>query len=129
MLSAWGKARREHTNEWIQDPRAAALALACGVIDRRRRARPGEPARWPARTVGGLVGGLVGVVSTALDTTTGLLTGADWGYSDSQTSMGLVNQTVGADRLQSAGYTGKGEGVALIDSGAVPVQGLTWATQ
>src|SRR3954468_5005618 len=75
--------------------------------------------------VGGVVGGLVGVVTTALDTTTGLLTGADWGYSNSQTSMGLVNQTVGADTAQSRGYTGKGVGVALIDSGVVPVQGLT----
>src|SRR5438309_1349018 len=75
--------------------------------------------------VGGLVGGLVGVVSTALDTTTGLLTGADWGYSAGETSMGLVNQTVGADRLQSAGYTGRGVGVALIDTGVASVQGLT----
>ncbi|HMC70030.1 MAG TPA: S8 family serine peptidase, partial [Mycobacteriales bacterium] len=75
--------------------------------------------------VGGLLGGVVGVVTTALDTTTGLLTGADWGYSASETSMGLVNQTVGADRLQSAGYTGRGVGVALIDTGVASVQGLT----
>src|SRR3954469_20170962 len=74
--------------------------------------------------LGGVVGTLVGVVSTALDTTTGLLTGADWGYSSSQTSMTSVNGTVGATKMQSLGYTGKGVGVALIDSGAVPVQGL-----
>jgi serine protease AprX len=75
--------------------------------------------------LGGVVGGLIGVVSTALDTTTGLLTGADWGYSASQTSMKSVEQTIGADKMWSLGYTGKGVGVALIDTGAVPVQGLT----
>jgi serine protease AprX len=76
--------------------------------------------------VGGVVGGLVGVVTTALDTTTGLLTGADWGYDDSQTSMTSVNQTIGADKMQSLGYTGKGVGVALIDTGVVSVKGLTY---
>ena len=75
--------------------------------------------------VTGLVGGLVGVVTTALDTTTGLLTGADWGYSSSQTTMTSVNQTIGADKMQSLGYTGKGVGVALVDTGVVNVQGLT----
>src|SRR3954470_18867745 len=78
--------------------------------------------------IGGLlrggVGNLVGVVSTALDTTTGLLTGADWGYSAAETSMTSVNQTIGADKMATLGYTGKGVGVALIDTGAVPVTGL-----
>jgi len=73
----------------------------------------------------GVVGGLVGVVTTALDTTTGLLTGADWGYSPSETTMSSVNQTVGASNLQTLGYTGKGVGVALVDTGVVNVQGLT----
>ena len=75
--------------------------------------------------LGGVVGVLVGVVSTALDTTTGLLTGADWGYAPSQTSMTSVNDTIGASKMRTLGYTGKGVGVALIDSGVVPVQGLT----
>jgi serine protease AprX len=75
--------------------------------------------------VGGLLGGVLGVVSTALDTTTGLLTGADWGYAPSQTSMTLVNQSIGADKMHSLGYTGKGVGVALIDTGVASVQGLT----
>jgi serine protease AprX len=75
--------------------------------------------------VGGTVGTLVGVVSTALDTTTGLLNGADWGYAPSQTSVTLVDQTIGANTLASLGYNGRGVGVALIDTGAVPVQGLT----
>src|SRR3954447_25617292 len=106
--------------------RAAALTLACGVIP-TSGAAPAQASLLGGvgGLLGGLVGGLVGVVSTALDTTTGLLTGADWGYSNSQTSMGLVNQTVGADTVQSRGYTGKGVGIALIDTGVVPVQGLT----
>ncbi|MDQ1699865.1 MAG: serine protease AprX [Frankiaceae bacterium] len=108
--------------------RAASLALVCGVVT-----TAGAP---PAQAgllggdgllgglLGGTVGTVVGVVSTALDTTTGLLNGADWGYAASETPMSLVNRTIGADSMASRGYTGKGVGVALIDSGAVPVQGL-----
>ena len=76
-------------------------------------------------TVTGVVDGTVGVVTTALDTTTGLLGGADWGYAPSQTSMSQVDDAVGADTMWNRGYTGKGVGVALIDTGVVPVQGLT----
>jgi serine protease AprX len=76
-------------------------------------------------TVGGLLGSVVGVVSTALDTTTGLLTGADWGYSSSTASMQQVQQAVGAPALYAQGYTGRSIGVALLDTGVVPVQGLT----
>jgi serine protease AprX len=106
--------------------RAAAFTLACGVLS-TAGAAPAQAGLVGGLlgTTTGLVGGLVGVVSTAVDTTTGLLTGADWGYSSSQTSMTLVNQAIGADRMQSLGYTGKGVGVALVDTGAVPVQGLT----
>jgi serine protease AprX len=75
------------------------------------------------KLVGGLLGGVVGVVSLATDTTLGLLTGADWGYSSGQTTMTSVNQTIGATKLPAA--TGKGVGVALIDTGVVPVAGLT----
>jgi serine protease AprX len=75
----------------------------------------------------GLLGGLLGVASTALDTTAGLLGGADWGYAASQTPMSAVNKSIGSDGMWSRGYTGAGIGVALIDTGAVPVQGLTVA--
>ncbi len=103
--------------------RAASLTLVCGVLTTAGT----TPAQ--AGLLGGLLGGLtgtvVGVVTTAVDTTTGLLNGADWGYSASQTPMSLVNQTIGANSLADLGYTGKGVGVALIDTGVVPVQGLT----
>ena len=106
--------------------RTAALALACGIVT--TAGAPPAQAGLLGGTgglVGGLLGGVVGVVTTAVDTTTGLLNGADWGYAPSQTSMNLVKQTVGADTMSDLGYTGKGVGVALIDTGAVPVQGLT----
>jgi serine protease AprX len=103
--------------------RAASLTLVCGVVTTAGTA----PAQ--AGLLGGLVGGLtgtvIGVVTTAVDTTTGLLNGADWGYSSSQTPMSLVNQTIGANTMSNLGYTGKGVGVALLDTGVVPVQGLT----
>src|SRR3954466_2418740 len=75
--------------------------------------------------VGGVVGGTVGVVTNLLDTTTGLLTGADWGYDKTTTRMPDVAAAVNADDMWARGYTGKGIGVALIDTGVVPVQGLT----
>jgi serine protease AprX len=110
--------------------RAASLTVACGVLT-TAAAAPAQASLLGG--TGGLLTGvvstttgtLVGVVSTALDTTNGLLTGADWGYSASQTPMSLVNQTIGASTMASLGYTGRGVGVALIDTGAVPVQGLT----
>lgn len=78
-----------------------------------------------AGLIGSVTGAVVGVVSTALDTTDGLLTGADWGYASGSASMASVNHAIGADAMWSRGYTGKGVGVALVDTGAVPVQGLT----
>jgi serine protease AprX len=36
-----------------------------------------------------------------------------------------TTQTIGAPKYYKAGYTGKGVGVALIDSGVTPVQGLS----
>jgi serine protease AprX len=71
------------------------------------------------------VGTTVGVVTTALDTTTGLIGGADWGYAPTTTTVSQAADAVGADTMWSRGYTGKGVGVALIDTGVVPVQGLT----
>jgi serine protease AprX len=76
-------------------------------------------------TVGGVVAGTVGVVTNLLDTTTGLLGGADWGYAPSVARLPAVAAAVNADDMWAKGYTGKGVGVALIDTGVVPVQGLT----
>lgn len=67
---------------------------------------------------------VVGVVSTAVDTTEGLLAGADWGYAPGKTSLSLTAKIIGADQMWARGWTGKGIGVALVDTGAVPVKGL-----
>ncbi|MCU1589552.1 MAG: aprX [Frankiales bacterium] len=72
----------------------------------------------------GVVGGTVGVVTNLLDTTTGLLGGADWGYAASATTLPQAAAAINADDMANKGYTGKGIGVALIDTGVVPVQGL-----
>src|SRR4051812_18737182 len=74
--------------------------------------------------VGGVVGGTVGIVTNLLDTTTGLLGGADWGYAPTAARMPEIAGAVNADDMWARGYTGKGVGVALIDTGVVPVQGL-----
>src|SRR3954465_12303220 len=62
--------------------------------------------------VGGVVGGTVGGGTNLLHTTTGLLTGADWGYAPSVARMPEVAAAVNADDMWAKGYTGKGIGVA-----------------
>ena len=75
-------------------------------------------------------GGLValasqpGVVSVTPDSTVHLASGS----FDPSTDAGSIYTTTlqtGAQALWQAGYTGKGVDVALIDSGVVPVNGLT----
>jgi serine protease AprX len=48
-------------------------------------------------------------------------------YSDPASGVGLdhIAEVIGADDLWSRGTTGRGIGVALLDSGVVPVEGLT----
>ena len=76
----------------------------------------------------GLVGGLVDTTTDLLDTTTGILTaGWDDGATTPPTPIGDVTSAVGARKLWNNGYDGSGIGVALIDSGVVPVEGLLTA--
>jgi serine protease AprX len=49
----------------------------------------------------------------------------DWIWDTTQTPMASVAWTVGADAVWAKGITGKGVGVALIDTGVAPVSGLT----
>ena len=44
--------------------------------------------------------------------------------SDSHTTMAIVNEAIGADKLHRKGIDGTGIDVAMIDSGVVPVAGL-----
>src|SRR5256886_13251485 len=47
-----------------------------------------------------------------------------WRFDDTAATVSDVARVIGADRLWSAGITGSGVGVALIDTGVVPVAGL-----
>jgi serine protease AprX len=80
-----------------------------------------------------LLGGLLGTVTTITTTTTSLLTGTvdtllgptGWIVDPGETDMSDVAAVIGADRMHGRGYTGAGVGVALVDTGVVPVKGLT----
>ena len=48
-----------------------------------------------------------------------------WLYDSSATTMDEVRAAIGVDWMWSRGYTGDGVGVALVDTGVVPVDGLT----
>jgi serine protease AprX len=81
----------------------------------------------------GLIGNLLGTVTGTLTATTtlltdtvgNLLTPTGWIVDDGVTSLDHVAQVIGADRMYGRGYTGHGVGVALVDTGVVPVEGLT----
>ncbi len=93
------------------------------------------PATTPARAglIGDLTGVVTGVVGGVVTTTTSLVAGTvgsllgptGWMYDDKSTSLDHVAAVIGADRMYSRGVTGSGVGVALIDTGVVPVKGLT----
>jgi serine protease AprX len=71
---------------------------------------------------------LLDTVDGVVDPLTGLLSSlgpTGWLYDDSQASMGHVRSVIGADGMWSRGWTGQGVGVAVIDTGVVPVKGLT----
>ena len=92
----------------------AALALT-GLIG---------PAAQPASA--GLIGGLLDTTTTLVNgLTEPLLGGGDWSYTASPTSVRDAATAVRADAMWRAGYTGRGIGVALIDTGVVPVRGLS----
>jgi serine protease AprX len=49
---------------------------------------------------------------------------AAWRFDASAVSMSDVTRVIGADRLRRTGLDGSGVGVALVDTGVVPVDGL-----
>ena len=48
-----------------------------------------------------------------------------WLFDATATTLPQVRSAIGADALWARGYTGKGIGVAMVDTGVVPVGGLT----
>jgi serine protease AprX len=89
----------------------------------------GSAAPAQADLLGNLVGTVVDVVDTTTtlltDTVDGLLSPTGWIVDDGATELDHVAEVIGADRLRSRGFNGSGVGVALIDTGVVPVKGLT----
>jgi serine protease AprX len=68
-----------------------------------------------------------GVLSAVADTPAHL--SGSSGPGGPGASLALVKQEIGADVLAKAGITGKGVDVAMIDSGVVPVPGLSQASK
>jgi serine protease AprX len=75
----------------------------------------------PPASAGGLLGNLLCPVLNTLGVTSA---GWDDGATTPPTTMTQVAAATGATTLRSRGVDGSGVGVAVIDSGAVPVQGL-----
>ena len=74
----------------------------------------------------GTVGGVVNTTTTLLsNTVNGLLAPTGWIVEDGVTELDHVAAVVGADKMRGRGYDGRGVGVALVDTGVVPVKGLT----
>jgi serine protease AprX len=104
---------------------AEKLVLASGgVVGRQLSVIHGFEARVPANRLRALAGSAA-VVSVTRNAAVRLHGGAagydgtaDWG------SMYNVAKVIGADKAWTAGYTGKGVDIALIDSGVVPVREL-----
>jgi serine protease AprX len=72
-----------------------------------------------------LVGSLLSPVVRTVDGIVGGLVPTGWLYDGTATTMAEVRAAIKADRLWARGYTGRGIGVALVDTGVVPVPGLT----
>jgi serine protease AprX len=82
------------------------------------------PAAQPAQA--GLISNVLGTTTTLVGGVTGaLLGGSDWAYTAEPTTVRDAATAVRADTMWRYGYTGKGVGVALIDTGVAPVKGLT----
>jgi serine protease AprX len=67
------------------------------------------------------------LLHTVTDSLPGILGDAvptGWLFDGSSTSLANVRTAIGADTMWRRGYTGKGIGVALVDTGVVPVDGL-----
>jgi serine protease AprX len=108
------------TTRWGAYVRKATAIAALSAV--ATTAAPATPAG--ASLLGGLLGTVTGVVGGVLG-----IVNAGWD-DDAETPptpIADVTNAVGANRMWGRGYDGTGVGVALIDSGVAPVDGLTVA--
>ena len=104
----------------------AAVARLGGHVGRQLPLVGGFAATIPGDQVGRL-SAVGGVVQVTQDIPLRLFTINGYDNAGDANSLYDVTRMTGAQRLWSSGYTGKGIGVALIDTGTVPVNGLTTA--
>ncbi len=81
-----------------------------------------------AAVVGPVGASRADVLDPAVSTVDGIIgepVGTGWLFDGAATTMDEVRASIGADAMWSRGYTGKGVGIALVDTGVVPVDGLT----
>jgi serine protease AprX len=96
-----------------------------GTITLRLPIVNGFAARVPVAALP-VLRGATGVLSVSLDVRVRALA-STYSQSGDPYSMASITTAIGARKYWGAGYTGSGVGVALIDSGVVPVDGLTVA--
>ena len=101
----------------------AAVQRLGGRIRLRLRLINGFSAQIPDSAVARLRS-LPAVARVTADRTLRPLT-ASYSQTGDSYSMYNITRTIGARQYWNAGYTGAGVGVAMIDSGVVPVDGLT----
>jgi serine protease AprX len=105
----------------------AVAALSAVAVWTGGMAGSAGPAQ--AGLLGDLLGTVVGVTTATTSLVTGTLNGllapTGWIVDEGVTELDHVSAVIGADRMQARGYTGRGVGVALVDTGVVPVRGLT----
>ncbi|MGA8210804.1 MAG: S8 family serine peptidase, partial [Nocardioidaceae bacterium] len=77
-----------------------------------------------APVAGSVLDPVLDPVLSTVDTITGGLAPTSWLYDGTPTTLKEVRDSIGADALWSRGYRGGGVGVALVDTGVVPVAGL-----
>jgi serine protease AprX len=110
------------------DGRGHLPSDAPSVIVWTERPMMAQMSRWRAGpggvvAVAALVAGVVVAPSAASAAPVG--TRADWAFPVARTEVVDVAKSIRADVAYRFGYTGKGVGVALIDTGVLPVAGLT----
>lgn len=83
--------------------------------------------QWVRRASTSVVGTFVAVATLAVAAAPAQATTytPDWTFTASAAKVSDVAKVIRADAAYAKGYTGKGVGIALIDTGVVPVPGLT----
>ncbi len=72
-----------------------------------------------------VVGSVLTPALSLADGIVGEVVPTGWLYDGTATTLAEARSAIGADVLWARGHTGRGVGVALIDTGVVPVDGLT----